>query len=134
MVVAIYVASFFIRASASPGSFVAVPEGEKAKTILSVLTELIKLITTLNTAILGAAAAITIKGKDWSSVWTYRDGLAIMATFVAVAVSYYGIYLSQVAILGMTYSGAISLEENRMWWAQQLQYNGTLFAIFLLGL
>jgi hypothetical protein len=128
-----YLASLLIPSEPSPPNPAPIDEA-RAKATLDLINEMTKLITALNTAIVGAAAAITVKGKEWSSAWRRSDGLTVVAAFVAVGVSYYGIYLGQMAMLGMVFSGAVSIEEDRFWWAQTLQYLGTLTAIFLVGL
>jgi hypothetical protein len=107
---------------------------DPAESTLKFLTEMIKLITALNTALLGAAAAITVKGKEWSAIWSRLDGILILAILVTTSVPYYGIYLSYVSILTMVNQGTIYPFEQRLQWAIGFQYYGTLAAVFLLGL
>lgn len=107
---------------------------DPAQSSINFLLEMSKVISGLNTAATGAAAAICVKGKDWSTRWSSFDGVAAMLVFVAAAVSTYGIYLSHMAVFNMVKDGAFFALETGLQTALRLQYYGTLSAIFLLGL
>lgn len=107
---------------------------DSAKATLDYLTELAKLIGTLNTALFGACGALAIKGKDWSTRWEHVDGYLIVVSLVAGAVSYYGAYLMHTVILEMVYHGTVDPFSTRLVWALNLQYYATLLGIFLVGL
>jgi hypothetical protein len=132
IVLGIFGLTFFIRPSASPPNPVRLEGGTKIA--LDLIQEMSKVLTALNVAIVGAAGTLVVKGKDWSTGWTRWDGLAIVLLFVSIAVSYYGLYLTQFALVDMTLSGAISIGENQFGWGRRLQYWGTLVAVTLLGL
>ncbi|MBC5781528.1 hypothetical protein H8N03_01145 [Ramlibacter sp. USB13] len=106
---------------------------DPGKSTLDYLGEMIKLATSLNTAMFGAAAALAIKGREWSARWGALESGLVVAAFVAGAIAYYGIYLSQVTILEMVQVGAISLERSRLKVALAIQYYAVLVGVFLLG-
>ncbi len=107
---------------------------DPAKASLDFLLEMTKLITTLNTALLGAAGAITVKGKEWSASWNRADGILVVVALICAAISYYGTYLGYIAVLEMVYNGTIYPFSVRLRWATALQYYGTLAGVFFLGL
>jgi hypothetical protein len=125
-------ASFFI-----PESNFVVPEvqiSDRAKATIDYLFEMGKIVAALNTAVFSAAAALTVKGKDWSAKWGRLEGILVVVALVCGAWSYYGIYLGHIAALGMVYAGTINPFESRLSIAFSIQYYGTLIGIFLLGL
>ena len=107
---------------------------DPAKATLDFLLEMVKLITALNTALLGTTAAIIVKGRDWSTRWNWVDGLLVLVIMICASISYYGIYLGHVTILGMVFKGTIYPLATRLQWAISLQYYGTLGGVALLGL
>jgi hypothetical protein len=107
---------------------------DPAKATLDFLLEMVKLIAALNTALLGATGAIIVKGRDWSVCWNWVDGLLVLVIMICASVSYYGIYLGHVTILGMVFKGTIYPFATRLQWAISLQYYGTLTGVALLGL
>jgi hypothetical protein len=128
----IYIASFFIPADyAVPASL---KFTDPAKATLDLVLAIVQLITALDTALLAAAGAITVKRKEWSTRWNYVDGLLVLVVFICGAVSYYGIYLGHVALLSTAAKGVINPFETRFQWALRLEYYGLLLGVFLLGL
>jgi len=107
---------------------------EPAKATLDFLVETMKLTTGLNTALLAAIAAITVKGREWSERWGRWEGTLVVAALCGVAVSYYGIYVEHASVLSMIYNGTIYPFERRLDVALKLQYYGTLAAVFCIGL
>jgi hypothetical protein len=126
------VASEFITSDA------ALPAANKiqdsAKATLDVLTSASQLMVALNTALMGAAAAVTVKGHEWGARWQYVDGLLVMAAFAGGTASYYGVYLQHVATLSMVYKGTIYPFERSLQWGMSLQYYGLVFGVIALGL
>jgi hypothetical protein len=131
-VILVYVASLFV-----PTDNV-VPVSNKfvdpAKATMDVILAMVQLITALDTALLGAAGAMAVKGKEWSPRWNRLDGLLVLFVFICGAASYYGIYLGHVAVLSTVFQGTINPFEARFQWALGLQYYGLLLGVFLLGL
>jgi hypothetical protein len=125
-------ASFFVPRDHvfMPGTAIADP----GKATLDLFDGLIKLIASLNTALLAAAGAIAVKGKDWSARWGLTDAALIILVFVCSATSYYGIYLCYVRLLSMVGSGRINPLELQMTWAIRLAYWGVILGVSLLGL
>jgi len=84
--------------------------------------------------LVGGAATLAIKGKEWSSQWSPWEAFLVLVSFICAAVSYYGVYIAHIAILGMVNAGTIYVFEERLYTALHLQYNGTLLGLFSLGL
>ena len=114
----------------SAGRRVADPAGST----ISTLGDMIKLITSLNTAMLAGAATLTLKGKDWTSRWERLDSLLIMLVFAGGAVSYFGVYSAYVRLLSMVNGGSINPMETRMLWTIRLQFWGVIGGVAALGL
>jgi hypothetical protein len=116
----------------------AMPAGSALKDPAAAMLDAVKSITTLvsalTTTLCAAAAAVSIKGKDWSTVWSRMDGLLVIGVLLSGAVSYYGLYLSGIAILEMVGAGMFGLESPRLSSAIAIQYYGLLTGYFLLGL
>ena len=107
---------------------------ESATAALDHLSEIARLIGTLNTALVGACGALSVRGKDWSLRWEHVDGYLIVLSLVAAAASYYGAYLMHMTILQMAFYDTIDIFSKRLMWALDLQYYGTLLGLFLVGL
>jgi hypothetical protein len=106
-----------------PGPSVSEPGNE----IINLLGEMIQLVSGLNTAVLGAAAAMTVKGREWSSRWNRSDSLLTIAVFAFCSVSYFGGYLCYVRLLSMLAAnggGAVNPIETEMLWPIRFQYWG----------
>lgn len=131
-VVTVMVASEFIQSDA------ALPATNKiqdsAKATLDVLMSASQLMVALNTALMSAAAAVTVKGHEWGARWRYVDGLLVMAAFAGGTASYYGVYVQHIATLSMVYQGTIYPFERSLQWGMSLQYYGLVFGVFVLGL
>jgi len=132
VVALIYIASLFIPFGH------AVPITQKladpSKATLDVLVSITQLISALDAALLGAAATLTVKGRDWSTRWARVDGVLVLFVFICGATSYYGTYLGYVAILGMLAQGMVNPFEVRVQWSLMIQYDGLVLGVFLLGL
>ena len=109
---------------------------DPAAAILSTLGDMIKLIVALNTAMMAAAATVTVKGREWTTKWDRLDSVLIMLSFASGAVSYFGIYLTYMRILTMTAAKASTINplEGGIVWSLRLQYCGTVAGIIFLGL
>ena len=128
---ALWIATMFIH----PGSLgVDVTIADKGKATLDYLTELSKLVVSLNTALFTACGALAVKGGDWSDGWTNWDGYCIVVALVCGAGSYYGTYLAYTAIVEMVFAGVVDPFSPRLSSALQIQYYGVLAGIFLVGL
>jgi hypothetical protein len=107
---------------------------DPGKQTIDVLAASSQLIVALNTALLSAAAAMTIKGHEWGARWHYVDGVLVMGALASGTVSYYGVYLQHIATLGMVYKGTINPFERSLQWGMSLQYYGVVCEVVLLGL
>jgi hypothetical protein len=107
---------------------------DPAKATLDYLTEMGKLAGTLNAALFAACGALAIKSRDWSSHWRDSDGYMIVLALLAGATSYYGTYLSQIAIVEMAFQGVIDPFSRRLAIALNIQYYALLSGVFLVGL
>ena len=105
-----------------------------AETTIELVQSLIALATTLNTTMFAAAAALAIKGKDWTPTWSRFDGIVLLLAFVCGAVSYYGVYAAYAAMLEMVDQGVIGGMSPELQTALAAQYYGTLGGFVLLGL
>jgi hypothetical protein len=128
---AFYIYSLFHGTGGPIGATLKVTDAAKAT--LDLVLELSKMATTLNTALYAGAASLAIKGKDWSTTWTRLDGTLIVLTLLAGAISYYGVYLGHVAVLDMLQASYVNPLAPRLQFAIELQYQGTLLGLFLLG-
>lgn len=107
---------------------------DNGKAVLDEFDSVIKLVTGLDSLLLAAAAAITVKGRDWSPRWTSIDSVLILLTFMAAAVSYYGVYLCEIRLLSMAQAGGILATETLLLWAVRLQHWGIIVGVSLLGI
>lgn len=108
--------------------------GNPATATIDIVKSMITLATTLNTTMLAAAGALVVKGKDWTERWTRIDGVILLCTFVAGALSYYGVYAAYVALLEMVDAGVIGAMAPRLQTGLATQYYATLGGFVLLGL
>ena len=92
------------------------------------------LVSALTTTLCAGAAAIAVKGREWSTGWNRIDGVLILGVLLCGAVSYYGLYLSSIAILEMVGAGVFGLDSPRLSSAITLQYYAVLIGYFILGL
>lgn len=128
----LYIGSFYLPEGKS-----IVPEIEvldRAKATIDALSEMNKIVVALNSAMFGAAAALAVKGATWSTKWGRLEGILVVIALICGAASYYGIYIGQVAELGMIYAGTINPFEARLSAGLTIEYYGTLLGLFLLGL
>ena len=91
LIVALYLGSLLIPSI--PNAAIKSTLADAPKATLDVILAIIQLIVALNTGMLAAAGAITIKRNDWSRHWSRVDDLLILTVFISSAVSYYGVYL-----------------------------------------
>lgn len=132
LVMTVFIATYYIPSdSAIP---ITNEVKDSAAAILAILKDMTTLITTLNTAMLGAAAALAIKGNSWTDRWSRLDSKLIILAFISGAISYFGVYLSYIRILTMVMQSNIDPLEAGLLWAIRLQYYGTIFGVALLGL
>jgi len=101
---------------------------------LTILQEIMKLVLTLNAAMLAAAGTLVLKGKEWSGGWSRIESVLVILVFLAGVVSYFGVYSCQVSILTMVNVGAMNPLETSLLWALRLQYFGLIAGALLLGL
>lgn len=128
----IFLVSFFLPDM--KGATADVRLTDPAKATLDYITEMAKLVGSLNTALFAACGALAIKGRDWSAHWTDADGYMIILALVAGSTCYYGTYLAQTAIIEMVYHGAIDPFSVRLSTALGMQYYALLLGVFLVGL
>lgn len=110
------------------------PIGDPGQTSVAMLQEVMKLVLSLSTAMLGAAGALVVKGREWSRGWTKLESLLMIAVFLCGAVSFFGVYLCHIAILTMVSSGSIYTLEANLLSGLRFQYLGLIGGAFLLGL
>lgn len=100
---------------------------------LSTLQEIMKLVLSLNTAMLAAAGTLVVKGNDWTGGWSKLESLLIISVFLCGVVSYFGVYTCHLAILTMLGAGSLNPLELGLMWSLRLQYFGVIVGAFLLG-
>lgn len=105
---------------------------DPAATSLQMIGEIAKLVMTLNTAMLAGAGALLTKRFDWIRL-TGFDKLVTVSVFLCGAVSYFGVYFSQVRMLTMTSTGFIDPLEAGLLWGIRFQYGGLIAGVLLLG-
>jgi len=134
-IVLIYCGSLFLPDPEFGGDITFKQEnGEQAKTILDTLKDISTFFTTLNTALFTACSALIVRGHEWAGrEWGWIDKYAFVIILVAGATSYYGLYLSHVAILEMVAHGVIDPFSNQLQTGQQIQYYAFLIGSVLLG-
>lgn len=106
---------------------------DPAATSLAMISEISKLIMTLDAAMLAAAGAILLKDVQFRRS-SRLDALMLIFVFLAGAMSYFGVYFSQVRLLTMVSAGYLDPLELGLRWAIRLQYGGIIGGVFLLGL
>ena len=107
---------------------------DPGKAVVETLREISKLVMTLNSAMIAGAAALAIKGKDWTSQWGRAETFFVMAVFISGAVAYFGVYLCQVRLLTMLNMQTINPLERGLIWSVRLQYLGVIAGVTFLGL
>jgi|GEM_PF-5184577 len=107
---------------------------DPGKAIVDSLYEMTKVVASLDSALFAGAAALAVKGREWSTRWGRVDAFLVMLSMVAGAASYYGIYLTHDSILSMVFEASIYPFERRLQAALSLQYYGLLTGVLLLGL
>ena len=125
-------ASYFIPVARVflPGVNVTKPD----EALLGLIKEMTQLIVALNTSMMAAAAALTIRGSVWSDRWSRFDSGLIVAAFASGAVSYFGVYFGYVRLLTMVGAKTLNPLEAGFLWSIRLQYYGTIVGVFLVGL
>ena len=107
---------------------------DPAKAILDIIDSIVKLVLTLTTTMLGAAAALTLKGNTWTASWKKADSALIVAVFLCGAISYFGVYLCYIRTLTMVNASYFNALEGGLVWSIRLQYLGIIFGVSCLGL
>jgi len=107
---------------------------DPAQATLTTLSEIMKLVLSLNAAMLAAAGALIVKGTDWFGGWRKFEGLMILCVFLSGVVVYFGVYTCNMAILTMVNAETINPLETSLLWSLKLQYFGLILGGFLLGL
>lgn len=133
----IYCGSWFLPAPEFIGDITLKEEngGGEAKAILATLNNITTFFTTLSTALFTACGALIVRGQEWAGrEWGWIDKYAFVIILVAGATSYYGLYLTHVAILEMVAHGVIDPFGNQLQIGQQVQYYAFLTGSVLLGL
>jgi hypothetical protein len=92
-----------------------------------------KLVVTLNTTVLAAAATLSVRGVSWTTKWSVIDSLLIVGSFISGVVSYFGVYFGYVRVLNMVYHNTVYPLEVGFIYAINLQYYGVIASVFLLG-
>lgn len=109
------------------------PVADPAATSLQLVSEIAKLVMTLNTAMLAGAGALLAKRYSWVRLGGIDKSL-VMGVFLCGAISYFGVYFSQTRILTMTGAGILDPLELGLLWGIRLQYGGLILGVLLLGL
>lgn len=125
-------ASFFVPADEvfPPGQSIADP----GQATLTILQEMMKLVLSLTTAMLGAAGALVVKGREWVRGWSRVESFLVIAVFLCGVVSYFGVYVCHISILTMVTYGVLNPLETSLLWSLRLQYFGLISGALLLGL
>ena len=131
LVFVLFVSSFFLPEGGGSAELKLTDPG---KSTLEYLSEMSKLIGTLNTAMFAACGSLAIKGRDWSLHWGRTEGYSIVLALVAGAACYYGTYLADTAILEMVNMSTVDPFSTRLQAALYIQYYGLLLGAFFLGL
>ncbi len=122
----------------APDAFAPGPQvKDPGKSLLDVMDSAIKLLVALNTAMVTAAAALTVKGHTWSAGWGKADSLLILAVFLCGAVAYTGGYVCYMRILTMLSQAqlpSINVLEGGVLLGLRLQYGGIIAGYMCLGL
>lgn len=136
LILLIYCGSLFLPDPEFAGDIAFKAEdGGRAKVILDTLMNIATFFTTLNSTLFAACGALIVRGHEWvGREWGWIDKYAFVVILVAGATSYYGLYLSHVAILEMVAHGVIDPFSSQLQTGQQVQYYAFLIGSILLGL
>lgn len=107
---------------------------DPGKATFDALKDLMALVLTLTTAMLGATGALIVKGRDWVRGWTAVESFLLLIVFLCGVVSFYGVYTCQVAILSMANAASLNPLEKGLMFSLRLQYFGLIAGAFFLGL
>lgn len=107
---------------------------DPGKAVVDSLYEMTKVVASLDSALFAGAAALAVKGREWSARWGTVDAFLVMLSMVSGAASYYGIFLTHDSILSMAFEASVYPFERRLQAALNLQYYGLLIGVFLVGL
>lgn len=134
LILLLYGGSLFLPNPEFGGDIAFKKDGGQAKAILETLNNIATFFTTLNSALFTACGALIIRGQEWAGrEWRGIDKYAFVIILVAGATSYYGLYLSHVAILEMVAHGVIDPFSNQLQTGQQVQHYAFLLGAVLLG-
>lgn len=106
---------------------------DPAATTLELVTDCLKMISSLSLAVIGAASALVVKGRDWSGRWSSIETALTMIAFVLAAMSTYFVYVSYMALLSTAQNGALALTEGRLQGAMSAGYYCLLSAVTVVG-
>lgn len=107
---------------------------DPGRATLDILKEIMSLVLTLTTTMLGAAGILIVKGREWVDGWSRLESFFIMLVFLCGIASYFGVYTCQVSILSMVNIGVLNPLEAGLLWSLRLQYFGLIVGAFFLGL
>lgn len=127
-------AAFILPSDEAIGTTIEISSEKQAAMLLQTFDSMIGLITTLNTAMLAAAAAVAVKGSQWSRIWTPFDAAVVVCVFICGAISYHGVYVAYVSLLEMIENKALTALGATLQLGFAMQYYGTLAGVLLLGL
>lgn len=106
---------------------------DSATAMLDAVKSITTLISALTTTLCAGAATVAVKGKEWSVAWNRFDGALIICVLLCGAVSYYGLYLSSIAILEMVEAGVFGINSPRLSNAITIQYYAVIIGYLVLG-
>jgi len=133
LIAVLTIGSLLIPEGAISPDLVFAPEG-RAKIALDVLLDLQQFVGTLNTGLFAACGVLAFKNREMVASWGRIERLSMVGALIAGAVSYFGLYLSRIAVLEMVAVGVIDPISRRLQFALALQYYGFLVGVVLLGL
>ena len=106
---------------------------DAADATITLISDVNKLVSSFDVAVLGAGAALSVNGRKWSGHWSIVDSGLVTGVFVCATASLYGVYLSYMALLSLIPHSVLNPFDIRLEWSLTISYNGLVLAVVLLG-
>lgn len=126
-----FIAGYLVPDGVASGDLKIIDAGKVA---LDYAKEVSSMVQTLTLSLMGASAALAVKGKDWSNHWTFFDAALVVLSFFGGVLALYGIYSAHVATISMIVQGVFDPFQRRFAFALKIEYYGLLGGAYALGL
>jgi hypothetical protein len=112
----------------------ALPLKDPGESAIGLAKDISSLSGTWAAGLLAATAAVCVKGHEWSRSWSRLDSVMAVVALAGGVLTYFGMYLANIAALAMIAAGAFAPLSQDLMLAIAIQYYSALIGTLILGL